>query len=238
MRQVPYADGGRPGTKKPEGLSFLRIPCSAADSRRKFLLCAYVRVAGFLYSSEVMQLTYLTVKCALLLLISGAALFFDLRTGKIPNALILFGLSAGFVCRTAVLGMEGMTSCLMGAGFPFLILFLLFRLGMMGAGDIKLLMAAGGLLGWPGSLRFFVLSIFFGSLVSVIVFVRRVRFSDRAGYFRAYVREALLDGKISRYRMEGERPENIHFALPVFLAAAAETALELTALYGLIGMTG
>jgi prepilin peptidase CpaA len=109
---------------------------------------------------------------------------------------------------------------------------------MMGAGDIKLLMAAGGLLGWPGSLRLFVLSILFGTLVSAIVFAGRVRFSDRFRYFRAYVRKALLTGEVYRYRMEGERPENIHFALPVFLAAVAETALELTALYGLVGMMG
>ena len=185
-----------------------------------------------------MQMTELTVKCALLLLLSGAALFFDLRTGKIPNILILFGLLAACVLRTTVFGAEGVLSFLAGAGFPFLILFLLFHLGMMGAGDIKLLMAAGGLLGWPGSLRFFVLSILFGTLVSAIVFAGRVRFSDRLRYFRAYVRKALLTGEVSRYRMVGERPENIHFALPVFLAAVAETALELTALYGLVGMMG
>ena len=185
-----------------------------------------------------MQMTELTVKCALLLLLSGAALFFDLRTGRIPNILILFGLLAACVLRTAAFGTAGVLSFLAGAGFPFLVLFLLFRLGMMGAGDIKLLMAAGGLLGWPGSLRFFVLSILFGTLVSAIVFAGRVRFSDRFRYFRAYVRKALLTGEVSRYRMEGERPENIHFALPVFLAAVAETALELTALYGLVGMMG
>ena len=185
-----------------------------------------------------MQMTDLLVKCALLLLLSGAALFFDLKTGKIPNILIVFGLLAGCVHQTAAFGAEGVLSFLAGAGFPFLILFLLFRLGMMGAGDIKLLMAAGGLLGWPGSLRLFVLSILCGTLVSAAVFVRRVRFSDRFRYFRAYARDAVLNGKVSRYRLEGERPENIHFALPVFLAAAAETALELTALCGLIGMMG
>ena len=193
---------------------------------------------SFLCSSEVMQMTDLIVKFALLLLLSGAALFFDLKTGKIPNILILFGLLAGCVYRTAVLGAEGVLSFFAGAGFPFLILFLLFRLGMMGAGDIKLLMAAGGLLGWPGSLRLFVFSILFGTLVSAVVFVRRVRFSDRFRYFMSYAGEALLNGKVPRYRLAGERPENIHFALPVFLAAVAETALELTALYSLVGMMG
>ena len=183
-------------------------------------------------------MTELTVKCALLLLISGAALFFDLKTGKIPNILIFLGLLGGCVYRAAVFGTEGVFSFLAGAGVPFLILFLLFRLGVMGAGDIKLLMAAGGLLGWPGSLRFFVLSILLGTFVSAVVFVRRVRISDRFRYFRSYAREALLNGKVSRYRMEGSRPENIHFAVPVFMAAVVETALELTALYGLVGMMG
>lgn len=183
-------------------------------------------------------MTDLTVKCALLLLLSGAALFFDLKTGKIPNILIFSGLAAGCVRQTAVFGAEGFISFFAGAGFPFLALFLLFRLGMMGAGDIKLLMAAGGLLGWPGSLRFFVLSVLFGALVSAAIFARRVRLSDRLAYFKKYVGEAFLKGKVSRYRMEGERSENMHFAFPVFLAAAAECALELTAFYGLIGMTG
>ncbi len=179
-----------------------------------------------------MQLTDLAVKWALLLLLTGAALFFDLKTGKIPNLLVLLGLLAGCAYRITVFGAEGVLSFLVGAGFPFLALFLLFSLGMMGAGDIKLLMAAGALLGWPGSLRHFVLSILFGALVSTVVFARGVRITDRFRYFAAYAREALAGGKVSRYRLMGERPENIHFALPVFLAAAAECALEFAALNG------
>ena len=44
-------------------------------------------------------MTELTVKCALLLLLSGAALFFDLRTGQLSLArreFFLFSLEPGF----------------------------------------------------------------------------------------------------------------------------------------------
>ena len=185
-----------------------------------------------------MQLTELAVKCALLLLLSGAALFFDLKTGKIPNVLLFFGLLAGCIYRIAVFGPEGILSFCAGAAFPFFVLFILFRLGMMGAGDIKLLMAAGGLSGWPGSLRLFVLSILFGAIVSAVILTRRVRLRDRVRYFRTYAADALMNGRVSRYRMEGERPENIHFAVPVFLAAAAECVLELAAICRIMDMMG
>ncbi|MCU1297126.1 MAG: type prepilin leader peptidase family protein [Acidobacteriaceae bacterium] len=72
----------------------------------------------------------------------------DIRSARIPNRLTYGALVAALVLRTAVLGLSGLKSGAAGmlvAGGLFCILFLL---GAMGGGDVKLMAAVGA---WVGS---------------------------------------------------------------------------------------
>lgn len=86
--------------------------------------------------------------------LTAAAAFSDLRTGLIPNRLVVLGLAAGscvrwgahaFPCAAAPLSELAKTvaSSALGAGLCGLGPYLLFRLGAMGGGDVKLLAAVG-----------------------------------------------------------------------------------------------
>ena len=79
------------------------------------------------------------------------AVLFDLRERRIPNRLCLSGMLAGMGLRTVLRGVPGFLSGVAGIGLAILPLFLLFRSGMLGAGDIKLFAVVGSFMG-PGFL--------------------------------------------------------------------------------------
>ncbi|MGA7925615.1 MAG: A24 family peptidase [Candidatus Sulfotelmatobacter sp.] len=72
----------------------------------------------------------------------------DVRSARIPNQLTYSALLAALILRTAFLGLSGLKSGAVGmlvAGGLFLLLFVL---GAMGGGDMKLMAAVGA---WVGS---------------------------------------------------------------------------------------
>lgn len=151
------------------------------------------------------------------LLLAATAAFFDLKTGRIPNKLCLSGLALGLILQTALSPLDpfgGLLRSLLGLLLPFGLLFLPYCLRMIGAGDVKLLMALGAITGWPGSLRLLFAALLCGSLLALGIMAGRTGFRPRASYFLRYLR-LLLSGIPVPYREEGQRPENMHFAVSV-----------------------
>jgi prepilin peptidase CpaA len=95
------------------------------------------------------------VSAALTLLLAAAA-WTDYRSRRIPNALTVAGLAAALVLR-AMIGPEAILDGLVGALLAFVLTLPLLMLGVMGGGDIKLLIAIGAFMGprhflWAGTL--------------------------------------------------------------------------------------
>ncbi len=75
----------------------------------------------------------------------------DLRSRRIPNWLVLPFLAAGVVVLTWRYGWHGLEQSLAGAALGLLTFGVLFWMGGMGAGDVKLFAAIGAWIG-PGQL--------------------------------------------------------------------------------------
>ena len=71
----------------------------------------------------------------------------DLSTYKIPNRLCLCMAVNGVAMQLYLHGAKGMIDAGIGMGIPFAVLFVLFVARVLGAGDIKLLSAAGTFVG-------------------------------------------------------------------------------------------
>jgi prepilin peptidase CpaA len=71
----------------------------------------------------------------------------DIRTQKIPNWLTLPSILIGIILNFSVAGNKGLISSALGLLTGFLLLYFVYLLGGMGAGDVKLLCAVGALLG-------------------------------------------------------------------------------------------
>lgn len=91
----------------------------------------------------------------------------DLRSRRIPNWLVVPFLVGGIVVSTWVHGWHGLGRSLEGLLLGFVIYGILFFLGGMGAGDVKLAAAIGA---WIGPVQMFLALIFIalaGGLLAV-----------------------------------------------------------------------
>ena len=82
---------------------------------------------------------------ALVLATAGAVT--DVRSGRIPNWLTVGGLMSGLLLRLSFQGWPGLETAAGGALVGGGVLFVLFMVGGLGAGDVKLMAAVGA---WVG----------------------------------------------------------------------------------------
>ena len=81
------------------------------------------------------------------LIVLAVATFTDLRSRRIPNWLVLPFLVAGVVTSTWLHGWRGFGQSLAGIGLGALLFGVLFLMGGMGMGDVKLCAAIGAWIG-------------------------------------------------------------------------------------------
>jgi prepilin peptidase CpaA len=113
-----------------------------------------------------------------------AACVTDVRARRIPNALVaaVLGLAVARLAGAAWLGALGADASFaagpgaaaLGAATGLAVLLPFHALGMMGAGDVKLLAAAGAWLGPVGVLHAGVYTAFAGVLLVVVAITRGV----------------------------------------------------------------
>lgn len=97
----------------------------------------------------------------------------DYRSGKIYNLLTFPAILAGFVCA-GVVGTDALIQAFTGFGLATAIFLPMFVFGILGGGDVKLLMALGTVLGGRGVLELSVVTILIaGAGAFVLLFVHR-----------------------------------------------------------------
>ena len=95
----------------------------------------------------------------------------DLRTYRIPNYLTLGTALAGLLYQAAFHGCNGVGSGLLGLALGFFLLFPVYLLGGMGAGDVKALAALGTWLGPGLTLTLFFYMAVAGGLMALGVLI-------------------------------------------------------------------
>lgn len=96
----------------------------------------------------------------------------DFKTGKIPNKLVMPCMLAGIVWHLFAGGLPGLVWSLTGIGVGFAMI-VLWLLGALKAGDVKLYMAIGALGGWRFGLNTIVCSILTGGIVGLLLMLVR-----------------------------------------------------------------
>ena len=146
---------------------------------------------------------------------TAAAAAMDLRSGKVPNLWFLLTLLGGIVLR--FISKEGFRSqTAAGILLPLVLLFPLFYLQMLGAGDIKLFCALGCVLGMK-ILPCMVFSFLIGGVFSaVVLLLHRGLLRERLLYLQTYVRAVKKGIRPPAYRQGGtDRPENFPFTAAI-----------------------
>ena len=151
--------------------------------------------------------------------IAFPAMVMDLLEERVANTWLLFSLLAGFFLRWIMEGRTGLLLGVQGMALPLLLLFPLFLLKMLGAGDIKLLSVLGILLGREKILSCVCCAFITGAVLSLFLMLKRRILLERIRYFCSYLRELPAGKERKPYRKAGEkRPEHIHFTVPVCIS--------------------
>ena len=102
---------------------------------------------------ELLQMLTLEPRTGVLMALLIAAAWIDLKTNRVPNLLVLIGIVFAILYNGVYPVYHGQNGWLVGvAGLSvgFIIFMPLYVLGVMGAGDVKLVAAVGAFLGpWP-----------------------------------------------------------------------------------------
>lgn len=137
----------------------------------------------------------MAVLCASL----GVVCFFDYRRRKIPNLLVAAILAIGIGRGILENGVKGVGVYLFLAMVVLFLLYPLFRIGGLGAGDVKLLSVCAGYFSANKVLYFLFFSMLISAVISVIHLCREQNLWDRMRYFCEYAAAVAKSGKWQLY---------------------------------------
>ncbi|MDE6889355.1 MAG: A24 family peptidase [Eubacterium sp.] len=142
----------------------------------------------------------------------------DIRTMKISNRLIGFGLCFGYMYNIVQYGWYGSIYFLIRISLPVLVFYLLFLMRALGAGDIKLFSVISSCVGLEHLTKIVVYSFLLGALLSALVLICNRNLYSRLFYLSGYIRTALLTKSITKYDHRSDGKQNyIHFSVPILV---------------------
>lgn len=158
-------------------------------------------------------------KISCLVLIVLFAVIQDLYLYKIKNQLIVIGLIVGVLFLLSDGGGEVVAIHLLGMLLPLVLLFPLFALRMLGAGDIKLFSVIGLFLGPSLGLSVMLFSAFFGAIQALCALCKNRNFKERFLYFFQFINRKRTYSSYNYYCASEDNYKNaIHFSISIFLA--------------------
>lgn len=156
---------------------------------------------------------------AVLCIVLGMACVYDYRTGRIPNYLVVlmsvFG--AGYCIQSG--GLTEMLCCFGKAVLVMLLLFPFFKIGTVGAGDIKLLGVTAGILPFEKILMFLFISLLIAAVISLLKMWKSGQFMRRLRYLWKYLSDVVQGGRWLLYpETEDRKSSGICLSGPVLLS--------------------
>lgn len=127
------------------------------------------------------------------------ACYHDYRRGRIPNWLVLAGLSVGLLRAFYLGGPQAAVGFIIQGCVVILVFYPLFSIGTFGAGDLKLFGVCCGYLPQDRILSFLFFALLFAAVHSFIRFTRREDCIERFTYFFSYLKEVADSGEWKLY---------------------------------------
>ena len=151
------------------------------------------------------------------IVISLIALYTDLKEHKIYNQLTFSAMILGVLCNLAI-DYRLWYLPLFGILLGFVILFIPFSLGGIGAGDVKLLMALGAFLGAKAIIWITLFAAIAGGIISAGAIIKRHGLNS--GLYRIYLIFTSIWNQANRQQVKNlETTEKIYipYGLAIFI---------------------
>ena len=144
------------------------------------------------------------------------AVCMDVRSMKISNRLILIGLAISLVRRILCEGISGFFTGIFLISLPVILLYLLFLVGALGAGDIKLFSLIGGFIQLKELIWCIVFAFSFAAVFSFAKMLYLGTFFPSMKRVFQYICN-ILQGDLHSYQPESMSDGRIHFSVAILL---------------------
>ena len=136
--------------------------------------------------------------CVMLL----AACWFDYRKRKIPNALVIIMVFLGTVLSFRSDGTAGIVAFLCRTILMAGLLYFFFKLGTIGAGDVKLFGVTAGYLPFEKIFYFLFVSLLIAAIISLIKLLKSKNLAERLEIFMKYSADVWKSRSLKLYPAE------------------------------------
>lgn len=143
----------------------------------------------------------------------------DIKTYRIRNSIILFFIILGTLTNFLDKGLYGIIFSLAAVMLPVVLMFVLYLLRMLGAGDIKLFSAIGALLGPEFVLRCMAYSFVAGGILAIFIIIKRKNARERVKYLFKYFKACLMSRCILDYSDFSDMTDGGRFRFSPAIAA-------------------
>lgn len=164
--------------------------------------------------------------CAPVLALLTLAATVDLRSRRIPNWLTFTMILSGIAVNVSSLGPVTFAQAMLGFAAGFGLMFLLFALGAIGGGDVKLMAGIGAWMGPEVVLKVFAIAAIIGAAIVLAQAIaqRRGRILMRNSAVLAMNLAHVGDVGVDHVREIGQASRSVDrplpYAVPVLLAMA------------------
>ncbi len=165
------------------------------------------------------------------------AVYYDIKTKKIPNKITIPAIIIGIIWATVNSGFNGFLIHSFGFLLGFTVFLIPYMLGGMGAGDVKLMAAIGAIKGWKfilltslwtalaGGIIVIVVMIYKGGLKNTIINAFGLLIKPIANWILKVSRNKTAN-KLIQY-FENNKLEKGNYYIPYALAIAAGSLIVL-----------
>lgn len=150
--------------------------------------------------------------------ISATVAITDLTRGKIYNWITLPAMVMGLAFGLLHSGFSGLTESFFAIGLAFILFGWMFFLGVMGAGDVKYLMALGALGGIQYLLHVAIFGVFLGAIFAIGILIYQKKFVSFLHKISVFLFSFFSKGMSTQFpRLD--RGSRMPFGVPLAVAA-------------------
>ena len=161
----------------------------------------------------------------MILLLCLAALT-DLKTDRIPNGLVVIGI---------IIGVSGslwyrfdLLQLAVSMSLAFVLLYPLFKIGVLGAGDVKIFIMIGSFVEAEEFIAILASAFVIGAVFSLVKLLVEHNGRERLCYFLSYISDVVrtrkwkIYGEYMREDYQQYRRNKIHFTVPVLFGVVLQ----------------
>ncbi len=168
-------------------------------------LTQYIRLmlmSIMLVLALISDIKYLRIRNLHVAVFSVAGLIITILTGDTNDICPIFSPVIGlshFISFSPIIGLSPFIDFLLSIAVPFFLLFPIYCLRMLGAGDIKLFCAIGAIMGFPFVLESMACSFLSGGIIALSSMMLRKNLRTRLSCLYQYIKSCILTRSFQPY---------------------------------------